>query len=84
MIVEDNSTDTHYKFKVRVVKSNMLNKDFLFDVEHIKKSSGYYSGMMQFFKEKAYIFSDENIKNVVTKKAREDLKNMLKSFDEEE
>ena len=58
-ILEDNSGDEYYNFKVRVVQGNHALRVWgnePFDVGHAKNIGGIYSGMPQFYKEPEYAF----------------------------
>ena len=50
-ILEDNSTEDAYEFKLQVEESNVdpPTENGIFDVGYTKKSDGYYSGMPQFY-----------------------------------
>lgn len=50
-ILEDNSTEDAYEFKLQVIESNETppTADGVFEISNIKKSDGYYSGMPQFY-----------------------------------
>jgi hypothetical protein len=55
-VLEDNSDDEMYRFKIQVLKANC--KDIgpePFDVSHAKDPSGYYSGMLQFYETLEYV-----------------------------
>jgi hypothetical protein len=55
-ILEDNSDEEMYRFKIQVMKANC--KDIgpePFDVSHSKNPGGYYSGMLQFYETPEYI-----------------------------
>lgn len=58
-ILEDNSTEEKYKFKIRFDKANLnLNntqEDKICDIENVKNDSGIYSGMVQFYEDEEYI-----------------------------
>lgn len=58
-ILEDNSTDDEYIFKIRFDKANMeLSKngeDVVIDITNIKNATGYYSGMVQFYDTQEYV-----------------------------
>lgn len=49
-ILEDNSTDEEYKFKLKTVKATHKLPD-TFEVYHSKTFTGAYSGMLQFYPE---------------------------------
>lgn len=53
-ILEDNSTDEEYSFKVQVENSNYRAPKDTFTVSHIKNFSGVYSGQSQFYENPAY------------------------------
>ena len=54
-IVEDNSNNDYYNFKLRVEKSNYEPpQNGEFEISNIKGDSGYYSGMLQFYQEPEY------------------------------
>lgn len=57
-ILEDNSNDEDYNFKVRVEESNMEppTEDGIFDTSHVKKLDGIYSGMPQFYEYPEYSY----------------------------
>ena len=57
-IIEDNSTDKYYSYKVRVEKSPIDPLKYWdngeFEVIHTKDLDGYYSGMSQFYEDEEY------------------------------
>lgn len=55
-ILEDNSNDKEYCFKLQVVKSNENppTENGVFEISHAKDVSGYYSGMLQFYETEEY------------------------------
>jgi hypothetical protein len=53
-VLEDNSTDKEYIFKLRVDNCNIEPSKEEFEITHIKEKAGYYSGMMQLFEHKEY------------------------------
>ena len=60
-ILEDNSDEGYYRFKLRVENSNLdLSKmpDLQeFDISHVKDLDGYYSGMLQLYENDEYGYS---------------------------
>lgn len=53
-ILENNSTDTHYKFTLHPIAGNIpFDKDF--NVTHVKEPGGHWSGMQQFYEAPVYI-----------------------------
>ena len=56
-ILEDNSDDKYYSFKVRVEKSNMApsSQSGEFEVCFVKDLDGVFSGMSQLYEEEAYM-----------------------------
>ncbi len=57
-ILEDNSNEKEYSFKLKVLKSNMppFQQDGFFDVSHVKDIPGIYSGMPQFYEGTEYVY----------------------------
>jgi hypothetical protein len=54
-VVEDNSDDGYYNFKVKILASDLFFKPGgSFDVSHSKTIKGYYSGMPQLYEEIKY------------------------------
>jgi hypothetical protein len=66
-VLEDTSTDEAYNFKVRVDKATFPFPEETFDVMSDKKSTGYYSGMIQFYEQPEYtcnyVWERNEIKN---------------------
>lgn len=62
-VLEDNSDDKYYKFKLQVEKCNLKqppNSEYgigIFEITYIKKISGFYSGMLQFFEKPCYTYT---------------------------
>jgi len=55
-ILEDNSNDKYYKFKVRVEQANYKPPGSgEFEIINIKENNDYYSGMLQLYKYPAYL-----------------------------
>jgi len=55
-ILEDNSTDEEYCFKIRFEKANIdMGTDVEIDISHIKNLDGVYSGMLQIYEKEEYI-----------------------------
>ena len=58
-VLEDNSTEDEYKFKLQTISSNISpHDDGLFELTHVKNIEGYYSGMMNLYKQPEYIFEE--------------------------
>jgi hypothetical protein len=54
-ILEDNSDEKYYRFKIRVEKSNFMPpQNGEFEISHIKDLGGVYSGMLQLYETEAY------------------------------
>jgi len=77
-ILEDNSDDEAYKFKVKVKKSNysdMMDREFT--VSGSKTFKGVYSGMIQIYKEPVYyhpkLFGDSFQYFVLNKSSGKDI-----------
>ena len=57
-ILEDNSTEEQYAFKLKIEKSTIEPQEGEFgefDISHAKGLSGYYSGMMQLYEAPEYV-----------------------------
>ena len=71
-ILEDNSTENEYRFKLQTEQSNEEPptedgmEEGVFTISHIKKVGGYYSGMLQFYKEEEYTFNPKWKREVKT------------------
>ena len=52
-VLEDNSTDEYYSFKLNVLQST--HELSIFDVSYKKEEKGYYSGMSQFYDYPEYV-----------------------------
>jgi len=50
-VLEDNSDDEYYRFKLQVSNpmSSGWEKDRIFDILHIKDGGGHFNGMIQFY-----------------------------------
>ncbi len=57
-VLEDNSTDEKYQFKLQINESTDVppSKDGVFEIEHVKDFDGYYSGMMNLYEREEYRF----------------------------
>ena len=57
-ILEDNSDDECYHFKLQVERCNYENppQNGLFDISHMKEMQGMYSGMLQLYEQGEYSF----------------------------
>ena len=59
-ILEDNSDEEYYSFKIRVENSNINppgeEEIGVFNVGHMKNPGGYYSGMPQFYETPEYSY----------------------------
>lgn len=53
-IIEDNSTDEAYEFKLRVLKSNTKAIPRQFEIHHTKRDNGYYNDMVQLYEHEEY------------------------------
>ena len=54
-ILEDNSDDEYYRFKLQVEKSNYdPPQNGVFEISHVKDLNGAYSGMIQLYEYEAY------------------------------
>lgn len=55
-VLEDNSTESDYHFKLQVEKSSveLSNDQTIFDISHSKLIGGYYSGMLQIYETEEY------------------------------
>ena len=57
-ILEDKSDDEYYRFKLRVEKASeepfFIEEDGTFEISHIKKMDGIFSGMVQLYENEAY------------------------------
>ena len=54
-VLEDNSTDDTYKFKLQVEEANETPpQNGVFDISHARKVDGYYSGMLQLYERDEY------------------------------
>ena len=60
-ILEDNSTDDEYRFKLQVktASSTPPTDDGIFEIIHVKDLTGYYSGMMNLYKTPEYYFKEK-------------------------
>jgi len=60
-ILEDNSTETEYRFKLqtKTASSTPPTEDGIFEISHIKELNGYYSGMMNIYETTEYIFPEK-------------------------
>ena len=55
-ILEDNSTEEQYAFKLKIEKSTLNHQgDAEFEISHAKDIGGYYSGMMQLYEVPEYV-----------------------------
>ena len=53
-ILEDNSNEKNYNFKVEVQKStNLIPREF--EIFHSKEGNGYYNDMIQVYEEEEYL-----------------------------
>ena len=56
-VLEDNSDDEWYNFKVRVLKSTHDISSKEFTVGHVKDCPGIYNEMQQFYEDEEYVVS---------------------------
>ena len=54
-VLEDNSAEDFYKFKLQVLASNLDMAGEEFDIEHQKDTGGYWNGMLQLYESPEYI-----------------------------
>jgi hypothetical protein len=61
-ILEDNSNEKQYKFKLQVEKCNYPEppQEGVFNISHVKDLNGVYSGMSQLYEQGEYSFSCQN------------------------
>lgn len=58
-VLEDNSTEDEYKFKLQTITANIKpHDDGIFELTHVKNLDGYYSGMMNLYQYPAYMFKE--------------------------
>ena len=57
-ILEDNSTDDEYRFKLQTKTASCEppTEDGIFEISHVKDLNGYYSGMMNLYEHEEYMF----------------------------
>jgi hypothetical protein len=55
-VIEDNSTEDEYRFRLRVEKSNLKEEHtpLEFNISSTKNDKGYYSNMMQLYETEEY------------------------------
>jgi len=56
-VLEDNSDDKCYRFKLQVEKATYephFAENGIFEIYHIKDVDGYYNGMLQFYENEEY------------------------------
>jgi hypothetical protein len=58
-VLEDNSDEEFYRFKLRPEKASeepfFLEEDGTFEICHVKKMDGVYSGMLQLYEQVEYM-----------------------------
>ena len=55
-VLEDNSDDKSYRFKLQVERCNYENppQNGVFNISHVKDLNGFYSGMLQLYEQAEY------------------------------
>ena len=67
-ILEDNSNDEYYSFKLQVEQCNYSappqhgDEVGVFEISHVKEMDGMYSGMLQLYPERAYAYTPKYIR----------------------
>jgi len=58
-VLEDNSTDEMYQFKLETIESNddPPDDDGVFSIGHAKDVGGYFNGMIQLYESPEYSFT---------------------------
>lgn len=54
-VLEDNSTENEYRFKLKVEKATQSIGDDEFEISHMKDLTGVYSGMLQLYEQEEYM-----------------------------
>ena len=60
-VLEDNSTEDEYRFKLQTKTASTTppTEDGIFEISHVKDLTGYYSGMMNLYEQPEYMFKEK-------------------------